>query len=94
MFLDKGHKKDNPAQSSGVTQALSRFDMEFPDQHALFILQKAEKITAALYLITDLIKDEEPFKWRLRDAAMHFLSAAHGVKRIQTISHKQQTGFA
>ncbi len=40
------------------------------------IFKKTEKIVAALYLVSNLIKDKEPIKWKLREKSMTFMSAA------------------
>lgn len=40
------------------------------------IFKKTEKIVAALYLVSDLIKDREPIKWKLRERSMTLMSAA------------------
>ena len=35
-----------------------------------FLMDKAKKLTGALYRVTDLYSDKEPLKWALRDRAM------------------------
>lgn len=40
------------------------------------IFKKTEKIVAALYLVSNLIKDKEPIKWKLRERSMTLMSAA------------------
>ena len=40
----------------------------------LFVAKKAEKLTTALYMITDFLNFKEPFKWEIREKAVHFLS--------------------
>ena len=35
-----------------------------------YITDKAQKITSALYRVTDLLSDKEPLKWTLRDKAL------------------------
>ncbi len=44
------------------------------DSRYTFIFKKTEKIVAALYLITNLIKDTEPLKWKLRDITLNLLA--------------------
>jgi hypothetical protein len=41
-----------------------------------FIIQKAQKITSALYLITDLIKDSDSIKWEIREEGIALVSSA------------------
>lgn len=42
-----------------------------------FIIQKTQKIVSALYLVTDLIKDNEALKWEIREEGVVFVSNAH-----------------
>jgi hypothetical protein len=39
-----------------------------------YIIQKAQKIVSAIYLITDLIKDNDAIKWEVREEALVFIS--------------------
>ncbi len=41
-----------------------------------YIIQKAQKIVSAIYLVTDLIKDAEVLKWELREESIAFVSNA------------------
>ncbi len=41
-----------------------------------FIIQKSQKITSALYLITDLIKDSDSIKWEIREEGITLVSSA------------------
>lgn len=90
MFLNQGHKKDNDVNAISAPESVSRPDIESVDQHILFISQKAEKITAALYLITDFIKDKEPFKWEIRDSAIVFFSFTNSLAAARIASQKEQ----
>ncbi len=38
-----------------------------------FLCDRAQKITEALYRVTNLLADKEPLKWQLRDNAIKFL---------------------
>jgi predicted transcriptional regulator len=40
-----------------------------------YIFKKTEKIVAALYLVSNLLKDKEPIKWRLREKSMSLMSS-------------------
>ena len=42
--------------------------------HHAFIYVKVQKLVAACYLITDLMKDSEPLKWQIRDTGLSLLS--------------------
>jgi hypothetical protein len=46
------------------------------DDYLIYIFKKTEKITAALYLVSGLLKDDEPLKWELRDRGMDLLSSS------------------
>ncbi len=46
------------------------------EDYLLYIFKKTEKITAALYLVSGLLKDEEPLKWELRDRGMDLISSS------------------
>ena len=41
-----------------------------------YIIQKTQKITSALYLITDLIKDSDAIKWEIREEGISLVSSA------------------
>ena len=41
-----------------------------------FLIQKTQKITSALYLITDLIKDSDAIKWEIREEGISLVSSA------------------
>lgn len=42
-----------------------------------YIIQKAQKIASALYIITDLIKDSDAMKWEIRETGLSFVSAVN-----------------
>lgn len=46
------------------------------EDYLLYVFKKTEKITAALYLVSGLLKDDEPIKWELRDKGMDLLSSS------------------
>jgi hypothetical protein len=46
------------------------------EEYLLYIFKKTEKITAALYLVSGLLKDDEPMKWELRDHGMELMSSS------------------
>ena len=46
------------------------------EEYLLYIFKKTEKITAAIYLISGLLKDDEPMKWELRDHGMELMSSS------------------
>lgn len=46
------------------------------EDYLIYIFKKTEKITAALYLVTGLLTDDEPMKWELRDRGMDLLTSS------------------
>lgn len=46
------------------------------EEYLLYVFKKTEKITSALYLVSGLLKDDEPIKWELRDKGMDLLSSS------------------
>ncbi len=46
------------------------------EDYLIYIFKKTEKVTAALYLVSGLLKDEEPIKWELRDKGIDLLSSS------------------
>lgn len=46
------------------------------EEYLLYIFKKTEKITAAVYLVSGLLKDDEPLKWELRDKGMDLISSS------------------
>ncbi len=70
-------KKDSQNQSDPHDplkwKSLGFFSAE---EYLLYIFKKTEKITAALYLVSGLLKDDEPMKWELRDHGMELMSSS------------------
>ncbi|MDE1975458.1 MAG: hypothetical protein KGI49_03050 [Patescibacteria group bacterium] len=46
------------------------------EDYLLYVFKKTEKITAALYLVSGLLKDQEPLKWELRDKGMDLIASS------------------
>jgi hypothetical protein len=46
------------------------------EDYLIYIFKKTEKITSALYLVSGLLKDDEPMKWGLRDKGMNMLNSS------------------
>ena len=44
--------------------------------HFAFVYQKTEKLVSAVYLVTNLISDNEPLKTRIRENALALMSVA------------------
>ncbi len=39
-----------------------------------FLLKKGEKLTTALYMVTDIMSEKEPMKWKIREGGVELLS--------------------
>jgi len=70
-----GDNKDNYPQLNDPSswKSLGFFSAE---DYLIYIFKKTEKITAALYLVSGLLKDDEPLKWELRDRGMDLISSS------------------
>lgn len=60
----------------------------FTNPEYLFIFKKTEKIVAALYLVTNLILDNEPIKWRIRKMALELVSDTLDLRRLPSVQAK------
>ena len=70
---EKDNNKDQEFNSPIDWKSLGFFSVE---DYLVYIFKKTEKITSALYLVSSLLKDEEPIKWELRDKGMDLLSSS------------------
>ncbi len=57
----------------------------------LFIYKKSERLCAAIYLISDILNDEEPLKWELRKEALTVIQIIalmmSGISHVERMSH-------
>lgn len=70
------NEKDNDRQNALTNNALHkpRMNVFKNDAFANFVHKKTERITTALYLITNLLPREEPLKWKLREKGIELVS--------------------
>ena len=71
----------NPKDNQNIHQGQEPMDWKSlgffsAEDYLIYIFKKTEKITSALYLVSGLLKDEEPMKWELRDKGMDLLSSS------------------
>ncbi|MAZ41108.1 hypothetical protein CL654_03245 [bacterium] len=60
-----------------LTQASQHLKDNIRDiQKELFFLKKVEKLTSALYKVTEHMPDEEPLKWKMRNEGLELLSSS------------------
>jgi hypothetical protein len=45
------------------------------DENLFYVFKKTERIVTALYLVTNLIKDNDPLKWEIRERCMSLISS-------------------
>ncbi len=73
MDNQKDNKNNDPLNDPIKWKSLGFFSAE---EYLLYVFKKTEKITSALYLVSGLIKDDEPLKWELRHRGMDLLSSS------------------
>jgi len=73
------NKETNSADSFNNPLNWKSLGFFSPEEYLIYIFKKTEKITAALYLISGLLKDDEPIKWELRDRGIDLLSSSFTV---------------
>ena len=68
-------EKDNNTEKPLITtdSALKEISIFEGDSYFIFIYKKAEKIAAAIYMITDFFDDTEPLKMNIRKAALSLI---------------------
>ena len=54
------------------------------DEHLFYVFKKTEKIVTALYLVTNLIKDNDPLKWEIRERCMSLISSTIALAGIDS----------
>lgn len=69
MEKDKDNHKDRHNES-GVSKKISIFE---DDEYFVYIYKKAEKIAAAIYMISDFFSDKEPLKTNIRAASLSLI---------------------
>lgn len=72
-------KKDSKSLSvKGIDENRFRivFASSFKNEHHTFVVQKSEKLAAALYMVTGFIPAEDPIRGRLRTCALELISCA------------------
>lgn len=67
------HNNENRIQAAPSERGLDASLVFGGDTHRAFIFKKTEKLVTAVYMITDFIKDTDPLKGKIRDAALSLL---------------------
>ena len=61
-----GHRENSQRHQSTTTQN--------QNTGMSFLLKKGEKLTTALYMVTDIMSEKEPMKWKIRENGVELLS--------------------
>lgn len=80
-------KKDSKNLSvKGIDESRFRlaFASSFKNEHHTFVVQKSEKLAAALYMVTGFIPTEDPIRVRLRTCALELISCATDPEKART----------
>ena len=67
-MVNQGQQNNSERTNFKPQNRLSRGDAKF------FILRKTEKLTTALYMVTEIMPDKEPLKWKMRELGVELLS--------------------
>lgn len=78
---NKGHSQTPEAQQVSVEQK-----KRYPNDMS-FIVRKTEKLTTALYMVTDIMSDREPMKWKVRETGVDLLSDITVSSTLSTSEH-------
>lgn len=70
------NKETNNQESFGDPIKWKSLGFFSAEDYLIYVFKKTEKITSALYLISGLLKDNEPIKWELRDRGIDLLSSS------------------
>ena len=65
-------QENNKGQELELSKHLSK-----GNQFVLYLYKRISKVSHAIYIVTDIVKDEEPLKWTLRKSASGATSIRH-----------------
>ena len=92
MFLSEGHKKDNKRDTvRSATNAIAFIDAIDREDSIVFVVQKTEKLTTAIYLITDFLDTRESFRWKMRDDALSLMSFINSLMDAMPASQREHS---
>jgi DNA-binding transcriptional ArsR family regulator len=78
MSSDNFQQKGHNITSWTITKKPTSLSIIFSSEFVVFIYRKLEKISTAIYMITNFFKDTEPLKTKLRDSGLNLI--------VQTLS--------
>lgn len=71
--MEQQNEKGQGESNDKSLASISVFDVR---AHLAFIHKKTEKLVAAIYVVSNFIKDNEPLKWSIREKAIELLELA------------------
>ncbi len=87
--MDSKHQENHLKRFDEKSLEKLQSRIVFNDPSILYVFKKTEKVTAALYLVTNLISDNEPLKWQIRKDALGLVSDILTLKK-PTVSQINQ----
>lgn len=90
MVAQKRHNtQKNKRHFSDIQQSLAIKPHLVDKPNLILLHQKAERLTVAMYMVTDLFDDREPLKWELRERAVKVVSFIVQHSQRTPISHER-----
>jgi DNA-binding transcriptional ArsR family regulator len=80
-------QKDTTQYPATGVHTKHQIELISKDNQAIFVYKKTERFSTAIYLVSNLMSDNEPLKWQLRTQTMSLMPIA-GTLAISTISDK------
>lgn len=74
---DNGQKRDNNSVSFNNSEERSQINKGLS-----FVFRKSEKLTTALYMVTDIMPEREPMKWKMRETSVELLSGVTSAMNV------------
>lgn len=81
------NQKSTTTYSDSASQQKHQIELISKDNQAIFVYKKTERFSTAIYLVSNLMSDNEPLKWQLRTQAMSLMPIA-GTLAVSTVSDK------
>ena len=72
--------KDSTNEHNKSIQNSASLSVFYNNSNLSFIHKKAEKITTAVYLVTNHLSDSEPIKWRIRSSSLDLIKDILGLQ--------------
>ncbi|MEN9614103.1 MAG: hypothetical protein RLZZ347_410 [Candidatus Parcubacteria bacterium] len=80
-------KKDTIKYDASGLNTKHQIELISKDNQVVFAYKKTERFSTAIYLVSNLMSDNEPLKWQLRSQAMSLMPIA-GSLVVSTVSDK------